>query len=257
MSVSRSATLNIGTPEGVVFTLPLAGPVTRSVAYTIDMLIMSIVLQLIMPLFGVTRLLSADLSMGLMILIQFAFVEGSRMVLEILWRGQTIGKRMLGLRVVDERGLKLKPSQLVVRNLLRFVDVLPLFYAVGGMVSLLNSRAQRLGDLAAGTVVVRNIKSAPPDVAGILEGKYNSFKSYPHLEARLRQSITPEEAQIALQALVRREDIEQEARVKIYEELAARFRSKVKFPDEAVFSLSDEQYVRNVVETLFRKRTKA
>ena len=45
--------------------------------------------------------------------------------------------------------------------------------------------------------------------------------------------------------------------MKIYEELASRFRSKVKFPDEAVFGLSDAQYVRNVVETLFRKRTKA
>lgn len=120
--------------------------------------------------------------------------------------------------------------------------------------SLFSARAQRLGDLAAGTVVVRTVKLAPPDVAGVLAGKFNSFRDHPHLEARLRQKVAPEEAQLALHALVRREELEGEARVKLYEQLAHHFREKVKFPDDAVFGLSDEQYVRNVVETIFRSR---
>ena len=101
---------------------------------------------------------------------------------------------------------------------------------------------------------MRSVKVAPPDVAGVLAGKFNSFRDHPHLEARLRQKVAPEEAQLALHALVRREDLEGEARVKLYGQLATHFREKVKFPDDAVFGLSDEQYVRNVVETVFRSR---
>lgn len=251
---SRTATLDIATPEGVTFSLPLAGPVTRSVAYIIDYAAMSVVwstLRLfILPLTAV----SMDFGIGLMTLLQFAFVETARMLMELLWRGQTLGKKMLGLRVMDERGLKLRPSQVIIRNLLRAADALPLFYAVGGTVSLFSARAQRLGDLAAGTVVVRSVKVAPPDVAGVLAGKFNSFRDHPHLEARLRQKVSPDEAQLALHALVRREDLEGEARVKLYGQLANYFREKVKFPEDAVFGLSDEQYVRNVVETVFRSR---
>ncbi|QIF05040.1 RDD family protein [Roseimicrobium sp. ORNL1] len=251
---SRSATLNISTPEGVTFSLPLAGPVTRSLAYFID-------LALFFALWNVTALLLSPfmfflqgLGAGMAIMLQFAYLEGMRMVMELLWRGQTVGKKLMGLRVVDEQGLKLRPSQVVIRNLLRFVDVLPAFYALGGMVSLFSARAQRLGDLAAGTVVVRTVKTQPPDVASVLAGKFNSFRECPHIEARLRQKVTPEEAQLALHALVRRDDLNEESRHKLYEQLAAHFREKVKFPEDVVFGLSDEQYIRNVVETVFRGR---
>lgn len=254
MSKANVSTLTISTPEGVTFSLPLAGPVTRSIAYFIDLAAM---LALLNAFSAVSSWLSifGDMGGGLRILLQFVMLEGSKMVSELLWRGQTPGKKILGLRVMDERGLKLRPAQVVIRNLLRFVDMLPLFYAVGGMVSLFNSRSQRLGDLAAGTVVVRSVKSSPPDVESILAGKYNSLRAHPHLEARLRQKISPEEAQLALQSLVRREELEPEARVRLYEGLANLLRTKVKFPEESVFGISDEQYVRNVVETVFRKRS--
>lgn len=253
MSDQRTATLNITIPEGVSFSLPLAGPITRSMAFFIDFAAMSAALTALGPLFAALQLMG-DAGVGFTILIQFIFIEGSKMIMELLWRGQTIGKKVLGLRVVDERGLKLRPSQVVIRNLLRFVDGLPLFYALGGVIALFNSRSQRLGDLAAGTVVVRTVHSIPPDVASVLAGKYNSFRDHAHLETRLRQKVTPEEAQLALHALVRREELESEARVKLYGALANHFREKVKFPDETIFGMSDEQYVRNVVETLFRSR---
>lgn len=254
MSDQRTATLNITIPEGVSFSLPLAGPLTRSIAFFIDFAAMSAALTTLNPLFQALQIIGGDTGVGVTILIQFICMEGSKMVMELLWRGQTLGKKVLGLRVVDERGLKLRPSQVVIRNLLRFVDCLPLFYALGGVVALFNSRSQRLGDLAAGTVVVRTVHSIPPDVAKVLAGKYNSFRDHAHLEARLRQKVTPEEAQLALHALVRRDELESEARVKLYGALANHFREKVRFPDETVFGMSDEQYVRNVVETLFRSR---
>ena len=253
MKEDRVSMLNIATPEGVTFSVPLAGPFLRSAAYFIDLFALLAALKILGYFTGFLQLLG-DAGIGLTILIQFALMEGARMACELFWRGQTPGKKLLGLRVMDERGLKLRPSQVVVRNLLRFVDMLPFFYALGGAVCLFNSRSQRLGDLAAGTVVVRSVKSSPPDVEGILAGKFNSFREHPHLEARLRQKVTAEEAQLALHALVRREELNPAARVRLYEGLASMFREKVKFPEETVFGLSDEQYVRNVVETVFRKR---
>lgn len=257
MKERRTATLDISTPEGVTFSLPLAGPVTRSVACLIDYAAISVAWSTIKLFILPLVLISLDFGIGVMILMQFVFIESSRMCMELLWRGQTLGKRILGLRVMDERALKLRPSQLILRNLLRAVDCLPGFYAVGGMVAFFSARAQRLGDLAAGTVVVRTVKATPPDVAGVLAGKFNSFRDHPHLEARLRQKVTPEEAQLALHALVRREELETDARVRLYEQLAGLFRDKVTFPEDAVFGLSDEQYVRNVVETIFRSRKSA
>lgn len=254
MSESRTATLDIATPEGVTFSLPLAGPFTRSLAFFIDLAAMSAAWNVIMMVFQPLLLALQDLGVGLGILLQFAFVETSRMLMELIWRGQTIGKKLMGLRVMDEQGLKLRPFQVIVRNLLRWVDMLPMFYGLGGTIALFSARAQRLGDLAAGTVVVRTVKTSPPDVAALLAGKFNSFRDHPHLEARLRQKVAPEEAQLALHALVRRDELEADARMSLYAQLADLFRGKVKFPDDVVFGLTDEQYVRNVVETVFRSR---
>jgi hypothetical protein len=108
--------------------------------------------------------------------------------------------------------------------------------------------------VAANTIVVRNPRILEPDLDQLGTGKYNSLRDYPHLEARLRQRIPPHEAALALQALIRRENFEPEARVKIYTALAAHFREVVPFPPEAVEGIADEQYVRNVVEVLFRPR---
>jgi uncharacterized RDD family membrane protein YckC len=254
MKERRTATLDIATPEGVSFSLPLAGPVTRSIACFLDYLAVAVAWSVIRLVLIPFYLISLDFSMGLNVVLQFVFVESARMLMELLWGGQTIGKRVLGLRVMDERALKLRPSQVILRNLMRAVDFLPGFYALGGMVSFFSPRGQRLGDLAAGTVVVRTIKTTAPDVAGVLAGKFNSFREHPHLEARLRQKVTPEEAQLALHSLVRRDELETAARVKLYQQFATLFRGKVSFPEDAVFGLSDEQYVRNVVETVFRSR---
>src|SRR5262245_56164418 len=146
MKERRTATLDIATPEGVTFSLPLAGPVTRSVACFVDYLAMSAAWSAITILLIPLLFVSVDMGFGLMLVLQFAFIETARMVMELLWRGQTVGKKILGLRVMDERGLKLLPSQVVLRNLMRAVDMLPAFYAVGGAVAFFSSRAQRLGD---------------------------------------------------------------------------------------------------------------
>jgi hypothetical protein len=131
---------------------------------------------------------------------------------------------------------------------------LPALYLVGGLACLFNKRAQRLGDFAANTVVVWNPRIAEPDLNQLLESKYNSFREYPHIEARLRQNVTPLEAQIAVESIVRRNDLEPGARVELFHELSVYFESIVSFPQEAIDGISDEQYVRNVVEALLRPK---
>jgi hypothetical protein len=86
-----------------------------------------------------------------------------------------------------------------------------------------------------------------------MERDENSFAAKPHLESRLRQQVTPDEARIALDAVVRRNELEPKARLQLFEELANYFREMAEFPEDITIGLSDEQYVRNVVETLFRQ----
>ncbi len=85
----------------------------------------------------------------------FLLMFGYYAIFEIIWNGQTPGKRVVGIRAVKETGRPLTPSELIGRNLLRIVDQLPAFYAVGMVVALLNSKNKRLGDFIAGAVVVR------------------------------------------------------------------------------------------------------
>lgn len=250
----RASNLTVRTPEGIVFSLPLAGPVTRFLAWTVDLACVSAAMTMAAAILGPLGLVSLDLEQAILAVVYAALSIGYAMLAEWLWRGQTLGKWLLRLRVVDEQGLKLRPEQVVVRNLLRFVDGLPLFYLVGGVAILLGRRAQRLGDVAAGTVVVRAISRREPDLEALLAGKYNSLRGHAHLGARLRQRITPDEAALALRALLRRDGLDPAARVDLFRAIAGHFRRLVEFPPETTEGLTDEQYVRNVVDIVFRTR---
>jgi hypothetical protein len=123
--------------------------------------------------------------------------------------------------------------------------------------ALLSPKAQRLGDLAANTVVIRLPRFSHPDLDKLLPDKFNSLRQHPHLAARLRQRVTPAEAGIALQAIVRREEFEPGARVQLFADLARHLKAKVEFPSEATEGIADEQYVRNVVDILYRTKQRA
>jgi len=251
----KTAALQIRTPEGIVFSQLLAGPVTRFLAWLIDVLCIGCLLKLLGTILILVRVLNPDLSGALYALGYFIVSIGYGIVSEWFWRGQTIGKKLFRLRVVDAEGLRLQFNQIVTRNLLRFVDSLPAFYFVGGIVCLLSPVCQRLGDLAANTIVIRNPRLTEPDLNQLLAGKYNSLRQYPHLAARLRQRVLPAEAALALQALLRRDQFEPVARVELFAELANHFRATVEFPPEASEGITDEQYLRNVVDVLYRART--
>jgi uncharacterized RDD family membrane protein YckC len=250
----KTSTFFIRTPEGIVFSQLLAGPVTRFFAWFIDQLCISAAMSVLGIALNLLELINWNFALALYLISYFVISIGYGIFFEWTWRGQTVGKRLLRLRVVDVEGMRLQFNQIVVRNLLRFVDALPAFYFVGGLACWLNPRCQRLGDIAANTVVIRNPRVAEPDLDQLLAGKYNSLRQYPHLAARLRQRISPVEADVALQALLRREEFDPVARVELFGELTSHFRAKVEFPAEATDGIADEQYLRNVVDVLYRTR---
>ena len=170
-------------------------------------------------------------------------------------RGQSWGKRLLRLRVIDASGLKLQLSQIIIRNLLRPVDLLPACYLLGGSFAFWNRRGQRLGDLAANTVVVAIPVAFTINTQSIKEAKYNSFRDYPHLESRLRQRAKPVEAALALDAILRRDEISPGARVELFKDIATHFRGLVPFEENVDDMITDEQFVRNIVASIYRQNS--
>lgn len=150
--------LDIETPEGVELNLRLAGAVPRALAYLIDLSIRFAVLAtLSVPL----ALLGAS-GKGVMLIAMFLLEWLYPVFFEVFMRGATPGKRSIGLAVVELSGLPVGMQASLVRNLLRTVDVLPIGYGVGLASLLLTRHFQRLGDLAAGTVVVWQQEAEPP-----------------------------------------------------------------------------------------------
>ena len=250
----KTDALHIRTPEGIVFSQCLAGPVTRFLACLIDQFCIQVILMGLGALVAAFAVVSFNYAAALYTLGYFVVSIGYGILLEWAWRGQTVGKRLLRLRVADVEGMRLQFNQIVVRNLLRFVDALPAFYFVGGVTCWLNAKCQRLGDLAANPVVLRAPKISEPDLDQVLAGKFNSLRQFPQLAARLRQHVSPTEADLALQALLRCEGFDPVARVELFGELAAHFRAKVEFPAEATDGVADEQFLRNVVDIIYRAK---
>jgi uncharacterized RDD family membrane protein YckC len=247
----RQSRLSIETPEGVVFSYDLATPVSRALAWAIDASAIATACYLAGQLSAGFNLFSRDVAAAVTVVLYFVISMAYGILLEWRWRGQTLGKRVLGLRVIDVQGLHLQLPQIVVRNLLRLLDILPLFYLVGGLACALSRNAQRLGDLAANTVVARERQQEQPDLERIAPAKYNSLLAWPHLTARLRSLVTPDAVAIAVRAVAMRDGYDPVARIELFAELAAHFRSLVQFPSEAVEALTDEQYVRCVLRVIY------
>lgn len=244
--------LRVTTPEGVEFSFRIASPMLRLGALMIDWALISSVWSIVALILAPLQIISRDAAQGVMIVTYFVLSRGYDVLMDYSWRGQTIGKRVMRLRVVDARGLRLTFAQCVMRNLLRFIDCLPFAYAVGGIASLVSAKGQRLGDLAAGTIVVHEALEPAPDATVMGELRYNSLRGQAALVARLRRESTPAEARAAWQSLARREQIEPAARLVLYAELAEHFRRRGQIPEALVDGLTDEQQVRNVVDVLYR-----
>ena len=150
--------LVVATPERVSFDFQIAGLGTRAIAQIIDLLIVAVV-EVAVIFFGIaagTVTNSGTVTGLVLIVFSFLNVFGYFWVSEALWSGQTIGKKAFRLRAVGDRGEPLTFMQAGIRNIVRIVDFLPYGYGIGMIVLFANGKGKRLGDIAAGTLVVKD-----------------------------------------------------------------------------------------------------
>ena len=145
----------------VAIDLPVATAGSRGLAQAIDLVFVLVLQALVLLICFVGSMALAglgsrvgDVLLAIGLISVFLIQWGYFVAFELVWEGQTPGKKLLGLRVVDEAGGRAALTQLVIRNLLRVIDFLPMFYGSGILVMLSTGRGQRIGDLAAGTLVV-------------------------------------------------------------------------------------------------------
>lgn len=154
----QSDDLVIATPERVAFQYEIAGIGSRFLAQFVDVAIISVGMFVIfVAATGLGALFkSAETAILFALILGFVVVAGYFLVSEAVLSGQTVGKRTVRLRVVGDQGQPITLGQSAIRNLVRFVDFLPFFYGIGIITLFINGRGKRLGDFAAGTLVVRD-----------------------------------------------------------------------------------------------------
>ncbi len=264
--------MSISTPEGVDIDLTLAGVGSRFVATVVDQLLQWAVLLAL----AIAATLAGgagggggaggagggggDLDGGgdsvalaavaVVALLVFAVQFGYHVLFETLASGRTPGKRWTGLRVVTTGGGPVTFTTSAVRNLLRTVDFLPAFYGVAIVSVLVTERNQRLGDLAAGTVVVRERSAG--DRTRLRRGRRRRRAAAEELNAGLAppdadtwdlSSVTAEDLATVRRFLERRTTLTPEARNRLARELAGRLRPKVLGPPD---DLHPEMFLEEV-----------
>ncbi|MHB8178253.1 MAG: RDD family protein [Vulcanimicrobiaceae bacterium] len=232
--------LDIRTPESVTLTYDLAGIGSRMLAVMIDL---GIQIVLAAAIFGglayagsrlpkTSHTLPAEQRLGmaigiaLLVVILFVIFFAYFIVFEAYMGGQTPGKRALSLRVVRDGGFPLDLTGSIIRNILRIAEMLLGFYILSAISALLSSENKRLGDFAAGTIVVREGRIAPPT---------GSCAGGSWLDAERRA--------IVLGFLARRATLDPQARRSLAARLAASIRADA--PPE-LYALDDEALLERV-----------
>jgi uncharacterized RDD family membrane protein YckC len=236
------------TPEAVAISLDVAGLGTRGIAGVIDLLIQGVVASAVVA--TIVNTLRTESTAGALLLsvTLFFVLWGYYPLFEGLWNGRTPGKRLQRLRVVRTDGQPVTWAPVLVRNLIRIIDWLPGYYVAGAVLILLTKRSQRLGDLAAGTIVVRERPFAAPrpldlgpgaysaggtlDTSALSEGDYDLIRSFLERRAKLRPS----------------------ARAALAAQVAEAVRRRVPVPPGVPFG--DEAYVEAVASS-YRQRFKS
>jgi uncharacterized RDD family membrane protein YckC len=241
----------IVTPEHVEVVLDPAGLGNRFLALLVDL---AFVLGLSVFVAQLSLLLMPLGISGIVRGLAFLVVGwGYHVYFETRHQGQSPGKRLLGLRVVDGRGMPLAVEQSFVRNALRALDALPLGYAVGGLACLFDRDRRRLGDIVADTLVVREPRGLLADRRLTHERAFNSLRE-PRLLRLIRHRVGLEEREFLATLCQRAEALDQRARFDIMEEVAAHYRKRL---DIGAVPLSAEALVRGLTAILFAERVPA
>jgi uncharacterized RDD family membrane protein YckC len=161
--------LSIETPELVAIQMPIAGIGSRIIALLVDyliwipgILIVGRIFAFFLPSLNAFNKLSEQWAFAIYVFLIFLFNWGYFTLFEAFWNGRTPGKRVARIRVIQRSGRPIGLFESMARNFIRYVDQIPFFYAVGAIAVFATRDHQRLGDLAAGTLVVRDrIEDAP------------------------------------------------------------------------------------------------
>ncbi len=232
--------VSLNTPEQVQVSYELAGLGSRFLAGLVDTCIIGLVILALSLVAGYVRMrLTGDSLQGfvawaIVISANVLLYVGYYVLFEMIQQGQGPGKRMTGLRVIATSGASLSFEQSAVRNILRIVDMLPFGYGVALVSILITKRMQRLGDLAASTMVVKErmhelpqmefqrdtVPAAPPPVALPPEVTEEVMRA---VRVGIR-SVNREEVRTMRHFLERRFELEPEARARLASKLAGAIR---------------------------------
>jgi uncharacterized RDD family membrane protein YckC len=242
--VTAEDRLAIATPEGVEVELTLANIGSRFIAGGVDFTVQVIVivaLALILQPAG-------DAGVAIFSSAMFAIIFFYDVLFEVLGRGKTPGKRWTGLRVVRSGGRPITLVRSALRNILRLIDILPSFYAIGMIAIFATPRNQRLGDLAAGTLVVRDRQG----------GRREAVAPAALQQTELGEAVTWDVSAVSADDvatvrafLERREQLKTGARRDIAEELSRRLRPRVGGAHE---SFADERFLELLVAAKSARR---
>ena len=215
--MTTDESLQIDTPENVTFDYHVAGIGSRFVAALVDTLLIVILQVLIIGTLSLIIFksgLETD-AMGPWLtaifgLISFLFLWGYYIFFEMLWNGQSPGKRWLGLRVIRIDGTPISITESLIRNLVRIVDLLPTAYGFGVVTMFINSQSRRLGDLAAGTLVVHENAPISVQALGVMQVNASHTMSLKPVSAAdfPVERLTSQEVHLIEEFLQRREEMQ-------------------------------------------------
>jgi uncharacterized RDD family membrane protein YckC len=211
-------TTDVETPECIRFRHHVAGPVRRGLAYLIDLVLRLVVVTIAGLLtFGASGVESgtSKASKGLLLLVAFVLEWGWNVLFETFWRGRTVGKRILGLRVVREGGYPVGFIDSMLRNVMRTADFLPVGYVLGVLVMAGDQRFRRLGDRIAGTmVVIESPVVTPPPLVLTPPASADELGALPH-----RPPLAADEVE-AIELFLRRPHLSNERRLELAQIIA-------------------------------------
>lgn len=220
--------VTIETPEHVTLSYEVAGPSSRMVAALLDHLIIALaVLALLLIALSLGFTAAGATAIGIIAGGPLLFLVVYFTTFELLWNGQTPGKRTAGLRVMRDDGTPASALDVIIRNTVRLVDFLPYLYFVGGAVSFFQKHSKRLGDLAAGTVVVKLRESALPDVHGPSPAAADHPDELAPLVRSTAFRITPAELAGIRRFLDRRFELAPDVRVRLARDMARAIEDKL------------------------------
>ncbi|MGH2726480.1 MAG: RDD family protein [Actinomycetota bacterium] len=232
------------TPEAVALSVDVAGLGSRMIAAMIDLLIQgATALGVGFAFAGLGGVFSGTWLTIVLIVLLFTIFWGYYPLFEGLWGGTTPGKRAQRLRVVTIDGQPVTIGPVLVRNFLRIVDFIPGAYAVGVLTMLLTRRSQRLGDLAGGTMVIRERKAPEPQELRLLPNA-----SRDEVSRRLDvTALADREYELVRSFLQRREALRPDARSALAHTIASALRTSVHAP---AIDVDDETFLEAVASAI-------